>query len=92
MNQTKSSKEKTTVSIGKAMRPLWGAGIPATMALSALIAIGFAIALDGCSSSSKSNKANLLRLQTRRLVKGSEKKIRMRLLIVQARKSKQMGS
>lgn len=58
MNQTKSSNEKTTISIGKAMRPLWRAGIPATMALSALVAIGFAVALDGCSSS-KSNKTNV---------------------------------
>jgi hypothetical protein len=58
MNQTKSSNEKTTVGIGKAMRPLWRAGIPATMALSALVAIGFAIALDGCSGSN-SHKTNV---------------------------------
>jgi hypothetical protein len=59
MNQTKSSSEKTNIGIGKAMRPLWRAGIPATMALSALVAIVFAVAIDGCSSSSKSNKTNV---------------------------------
>ncbi|HEY6271518.1 MAG TPA: hypothetical protein VIX19_05930 [Terriglobales bacterium] len=58
MNQTKSSNEKTTVSLGQAMRPLWRAGIPTTMALSALIAIAFAVALDGCSRT-KSNKTNV---------------------------------
>jgi hypothetical protein len=58
MNQTKSSNEKTTISIAKAMRPLWRAGIPATMALSAAIAIAFAVALDGCSSSN-SHKTNV---------------------------------
>jgi hypothetical protein len=58
MNQTKSSNDKTAVGIGKAMRPLWRAGIPATMACSALIAIGFAVALDGCSNS-KGNKTNV---------------------------------
>src|SRR5215472_15225572 len=59
MNQTKSSNDKTNIGIGKAMRPLWRAGIPATMALSALVAIVFAVAIDGCSSSSKSNKTNV---------------------------------
>ena len=59
MNQTKSSNDKTNIGIGKAMRPLWRAGIPATMALSALVAIVFAVAIDGCSSSSKSNKTTV---------------------------------
>lgn len=59
MNQTKSSNDKTNIGIGKAMKPLWGAGIPATMALSALVAIVFAVAIDGCSNSSKSNKTNV---------------------------------
>lgn len=59
MNQTKSSNDKTMIGIGKAMRPLWRAGIPATMAISALVAIVFAVAIDGCSNSSKSNKTNV---------------------------------
>jgi hypothetical protein len=59
MNQTKSSNDNPKIGIGKAMRPLWRAGIPATMALSALVAIVFAVAIDGCSSSSKSNKTNV---------------------------------
>lgn len=52
MNQTKSSNPevKPMLGIAGAMRPLWRIGIPATAALSAALAIGFAIALDGCSS------------------------------------------
>lgn len=59
MNQTKSSKQKPLTGIVKATRPLWRAGIPATMALSAAIAIAFAVALDGCSNSGKNNKTNI---------------------------------
>ncbi len=51
MKQMKSSNDKTAVGIVKAMRPIWRIGIPATAALSTALAVVFAIALDGCSSS-----------------------------------------
>lgn len=52
MNQMKSSNsnDKPILGIAGAMRPIWKIGIPATAALSALLAIGLAIAVDGCSS------------------------------------------
>jgi hypothetical protein len=61
MNLTKSSKEevKPIRGIVGAMRPLWRIGIPATAALSALMAVGFAIALDGCSGN-KDNRKNTI--------------------------------
>jgi hypothetical protein len=58
MTQMKSSNPKPAVGIANAMRPLWRIGIPATTALSAALAIAFAIALDGCSNS-KNNKTNV---------------------------------
>ncbi|HLW55651.1 MAG TPA: hypothetical protein VKW06_22675 [Candidatus Angelobacter sp.] len=58
MNHTQSNNEKTILGIAGAMRPLWKIGIPATAVLSALVAIGFAIALDGCSSN-KDRKTNV---------------------------------
>ncbi len=58
MKQTKSSNPKPAVGIASAMRPLWRIGIPATAALSAALAIAFAIALDGCSNN-KHNKTNV---------------------------------
>src|SRR5579864_2930309 len=61
MNQTKSSNAevKPILGIAGAMRPLWRIGIPATAALSALMAIGFAIALDGCSSNQDNKKTTI---------------------------------
>lgn len=50
MSHTKFNNDKPILGIAGAMRPLWRIGIPATTALSAVLAIGFAIALDGCSS------------------------------------------
>jgi hypothetical protein len=58
MKHTKSSNPKPAVGIASALRPLWRIGIPATTALSAALAIAFAIALDGCSNS-KNNKTNV---------------------------------
>jgi hypothetical protein len=58
MKQTNSINPKPAVGIASAMRPLWRIGIPATAALSTALAIAFAIALDGCSSS-KNNKTNV---------------------------------
>jgi hypothetical protein len=59
MNQMKSSNEgNPRVGIVNAMRPIWRVGIPATAALSAVLAAVFAIALDGCSST-KSNKTEV---------------------------------
>jgi hypothetical protein len=52
MAQMKSFNPKAT---GKAMRRLWYISIPTTAALSATLAVAFAIALDGCSSN-ESNK------------------------------------
>jgi hypothetical protein len=51
MNQTKSSNPSTSVGIVSAMRPIWRIGIPATAALSTVLAVIFALALDGCSNS-----------------------------------------
>lgn len=61
MNQTKSSniEVKPILEIARATRPLWRIGIPATAALSAVLAIGFAIALDGCSSNKDNKKTNV---------------------------------
>jgi hypothetical protein len=50
MNQSKSSNQNPRVGIVGAMRPLWRVGIPATAALSTVLAVVFALALDGCSS------------------------------------------
>lgn len=58
MNQIKSFNPRTGAGVISAMRPLWRIGIPATAALSAALAIAFAIALDGCSNS-KNNKTNV---------------------------------
>lgn len=58
MNQTKSLRERTAVGIVQAMRPIWRIGIPATAALSAALAVVFAIALDGCSSN-KNHKTDV---------------------------------
>ena len=58
MNHTKFNNDKPILGIAGAMRPLWRTGIPATAALSALLAIGFALALDGCSSN-KDKKPNV---------------------------------
>lgn len=58
MKQMKSSDPKPAVGVVSAMRPLWRIGIPATAALSAALAIAFAIALDGCSNN-KSGKTNV---------------------------------
>jgi hypothetical protein len=60
MNSMKSSNSnKPSVGIAGAMRPLWKIGIPATTVLSALLAIGFAVALDGCSSNKDNKKTNV---------------------------------
>ena len=60
MKQTKNNQknDKAMLGIVGAMRPLWRTGIPMTAALSALLAIGFAVALDGCSSN-KDRKTNV---------------------------------
>lgn len=58
MNQTKSSNQNARVGIVAAMRPLWRVGVPATAALSAVLAVVFALALDGCSSN-KGNKTEV---------------------------------
>jgi hypothetical protein len=58
MISLKAKNEKQRVGIAGAMRPIWKTGIPATAALSTLLAIGFAIALDGCSSN-KDKKTNV---------------------------------
>jgi hypothetical protein len=42
------------VGIVSAMRPIWRLGIPATAALSTVLAVIFALALDGCSNSKDS--------------------------------------
>jgi hypothetical protein len=59
MNQTKSTNDKTMLGIARATRPLWKIGIPATAVLSALLAIGFALALDGCSSNKDNKKTTV---------------------------------
>jgi hypothetical protein len=53
-----SFDSKKTGGVMQAMRRLWAISIPATAALSATLAVGFAIAIDGCSSSS-SKKTDL---------------------------------
>lgn len=60
MKQTKSNSnnDKAMLGIVGAMRPLWRTGIPMTAALSTLLAIGFAMALDGCSGN-KDKKTNV---------------------------------
>ncbi len=55
MTQMKSVNSKTDKSAARAAARMLGVSIPATMVLSGLLAVGFAIALDGCSS--KSTKA-----------------------------------
>ena len=61
MKDMKSSNEnsKPILGIATAMRPLWRTGIPTTAVLSGLLAIGFAIALDGCSSNKDNKKTNV---------------------------------
>jgi hypothetical protein len=54
MNQMKSSNQNARAGIVRAMQPLWRVGIPATAALSAVLAGAFAVVLDGCSR----NKSN----------------------------------
>jgi hypothetical protein len=58
MNSPRTNNEKQHLGIAGAMRPIWKIGIPATAVLSTLIAVGFAIALDGCSSN-KDKKTNV---------------------------------
>jgi hypothetical protein len=48
-----SNDSKKAGGVLQAMRRLWAISIPATAAISATLAIGFAIAMDGCSSGSK---------------------------------------
>ncbi len=60
MAQIKSSNSKPGSGIVNAMRHTFVASIPTTVALSAALAVIFAVALDGCSSNSnKSNKTNV---------------------------------
>jgi hypothetical protein len=47
-----SNVSKKTGGVMQAMRRLWAISIPATAALSATLAVAFAIAIDGCSSGS----------------------------------------
>jgi hypothetical protein len=58
MNPMKSSNQNTRVGIVGAMRPIWRTGIATTAALSTVLAVVFAIAIDGCSSG-KSNKTEV---------------------------------
>lgn len=54
MKQMKSMKPKTEGTVLGATGRVLGVSIPMTMVLSAALAMGFAIALDGCSSKDKS--------------------------------------
>src|SRR5262252_9429299 len=54
----KSSNSNTNNGVVKAMRRTLGAGVTATVVLSAALSVVFAIALDGCSKS-KNNKAEV---------------------------------
>jgi hypothetical protein len=58
MTQMNSKSNKPT-SVGKAIGKIFGFGIPATMVMTASLAMVFAVALDGCSNKSKKPEASV---------------------------------
>ena len=59
MTQMNSTEPRKPRSVARAMGRIFGLGIPATMVMTAALAVVFAVAIDGCSSKNKQTSQNV---------------------------------